>query len=76
MNEKPTNKEDIHSNIDCMVIWVAFVFDLYFKESVKTVYDLKYVDKIIDRVDYKNTITKKYMEDIRKFANDYLRKRI
>lgn len=76
INAKPTDKADIKSNIDCMVIWVAFVFDLYFKESVKTVYDAKYIDKIIDRVNYKDYETAKYMLEIRKFANDYLRKRI
>lgn len=75
INEEPTDKSDIITNIDQMVIWITFILDLYFTESVKTVYKEKYVDKIIDRVNYKNEETINYMKKIRIFANEYLRKR-
>ena len=52
--------------------------DFDFETAVSTTdrYTKGYVDILVDRIQYKNDITKKQMEDIRKCAKEYVNNRI
>ena len=60
------------TNIDIIICWCAFVYDFNFEESLKQVQKEDYVNRLIDRVDYKDELTKERMENVRKIANEYI----
>ena len=76
MSQKCIKLEDRQTQIDFWVCVIAFIFDLNFDISLKYVKENNYIDILIDRIEYKNDITKQKMEDIRKCAKEYLERSI
>ena len=76
MSQKCIKLEDRQTQIDFWVCVIAFIFDLNFDISLKYVKENDYIDILIDRIEYKNDITKQKMEDIRKCAKEYLKRTI
>ncbi len=72
INNKLIFRDDIVNQVDTWVSYIAFIFDLNFEASLKYVEEKGYVDKLVDRIDYKNEDTKLKMEQIRKCAKEYL----
>lgn len=66
------NKRYISHDIDRVVVVMGFIYDLNFIESYKIIKENNYIDKIIDRFDFKNEDTKEQMELIRKTAKEYI----
>ena len=64
--------EDRKTIIDYGVCVIAFIFDLNFDISLQYVKGNNYIDKLIDRIEYKDKETKEKMEQIRKCGNEYL----
>ena len=64
--------EDRKTLIDYWVCVIAFIFDLNFDISLQYVKDKNYINKLIDRIEYKDKETKEKMEQIRKCGNEYL----
>ncbi len=64
--------EDIKTILDNWICLLAFIFDLNFAVSIQDVKEHQYIDKLIDRIEYKNNDTKQKMEQIRKCAKEYL----
>ncbi len=64
--------EDRKTLIDYWVCVIAFIFDLNFDISLQYVKDKNYINKLIDRIEYKDEETKEKMEQIRKCGNEYL----
>lgn len=73
LNHKCIKLEDRKTIIDYWVCVIAFIFDLNFDISKQYVRDNNYIDKLIDRIEYKNTDTKEKIEQIRKCGNKYLK---
>lgn len=73
MNEKTILSKDRKTGLDIWVSYIAFIFGLYFKESLQLVKEKDYVNILIDRFNYKNDIAKRQMEEIRAKANRYLK---
>lgn len=66
---------DIHDRVTPLDHWVcvlAFVFDLYFRESYGIVKENQYIDILIDKWNYHNPETRDKMEEIRKLLNDFV----
>lgn len=59
--------------IDFWICTIAFIFDLNYDISLQYIKDNNYINKLIDRIDYKNEDTKQKMEEIRKCAENYLK---
>lgn len=72
MNHKCIKIEDRKTQIDYWVSYIAFIFDLNFKESKLYIKEKDYIDILIDRIEYKNVVTKDKMENIRNCAKEYL----
>ena len=68
--------EDRKTIIDYWVCVIAFIFDLNFNISLQYVKENNYIDVLVDRIEYKNKNTKQKMEDIRKWAKEYIDDRI
>ena len=58
------------------IIILAFIYDLNFEYSLKKIRDEKYIEKLIDRIDYKDEQTKKRMEYLKITAIEDINKKI
>lgn len=63
-------------NVDNVLIVVALIFDMNFIESFKIINDNDYINKILDRFDFKDKETKEKMEEIREIANKYIEEKL
>ena len=55
------------------IMKIMFISDIHgVSTNLKKVEEKGYVDKLVDRIDYKNEDTKLKMEQIRKCAKEYL----
>lgn len=70
------NDRNIEKDIDWIIRAIAFIYDYSFKESYEIIKANKYIDKIIDRFDYKLEETKNQMEEIRNIANEYINNKL
>lgn len=61
------------TKLDSIISMIAFIFDLNFKYSKKVIYENNYINRILDKFDYKNNTTKEQIETIRNIASDYLK---
>lgn len=68
--------DDRKTLLDYWICVLAFIFDLYFKSSLKYIYDKNYIDVLIDKINYSNEETKARMDVIRKCAKEYLENEI
>lgn len=72
MNEKTILSKDRKTPIDIWVSYIAFIYGLYFKESLIYIKENDYVNKLIDRFEYKLNDTKEKMKQIRDKGNNYI----
>ena len=61
--------------IDYWLCIIAFIFDMNFDVSLKYIKENVYIDKIIDRINYKNPDTKQKIEQIRECTKNYLERK-
>lgn len=59
MNEKAILSKDRKTSIDIWISYIAFIYGLYFRESLNYIYELDYVNKLVDKFNYKIEDTKK-----------------
>lgn len=76
MNCKQINVKERKTQIDIWISYIAFIFDLNFDVSFQYILDNNYINKLIDRIEYKNEDTRTKMEEIRNCANNYIKERI
>jgi len=76
MNSKLIIREDRKTYMDFWVSYIAFIFDFNFKEGLEYVHKKDYINKVVDRLNYKNIDTRKKMEKIREHANQYVKFRL
>ena len=73
---KLVNFKNRKTQIDYWICGISFIFDLNFDVSLKYIKENNYIDILVDKIEYKNSVTKQKMEDIRKCAKEYIDKRI
>ena len=73
MNKKTILSSDRKTGLDIWVSYIAFIFGLYFKESLDLVREKGYIDALIDRFNYSSETARKQMEMIRKKSHEYLK---
>ena len=76
ISKEIVNKKDVNYDIDRLIIILAFIYDVNFKESYIQIKENKYIDKILDRFNFEKEETKEQIELIRKVANDYINNQI
>lgn len=62
------------SAIDNVIRVIAFIFDMNFKPSFQILKEEDYINKILNRYDFKDEYTKQKVEEIRKIANEYVKR--
>lgn len=66
---------DKNKKINRLLITLAFPFDMNFPLTFKLLKESGYIDKIIDRFNFKDDTTKKLIEEVRQIVNDYINKK-
>ena len=61
---------------DNLVKIISFIYDINYKASLKIIKEEKYIDKIIDRFEFKDKETKEKMIKVRIKAKEYIEKSI
>ena len=74
MKEECVDIKDRKYPLDYCICVLAFIFDLYFKETLLMVKENNYVDNLIGK--FKYNISNEQMNDIRKVLNEYVEKRL
>lgn len=67
---------DRETKIDYWVSYVAYFFDINFKESFQIIQENEFVSKTIHRINYTNPITNQKMHELENIVNDYIQKRL
>lgn len=76
MNSKTIDVHDRKTQIDIWISYIAFIFDLNFDVSLKYILDNDYINRLVNRLEYKNEDTKVKMEKIRNHAIAYIENRL
>ena len=61
---------------DIMVSHIAYVFDFNYSYCLKKISDCGYIEKLVDRANYKNKDTIRKMNEIVEIANDYINQKL
>lgn len=72
LNHIPILRVTNQTPLDAVISLIAFIYDLNFEYSINITYQENYINKILDRFDYKIESSKEQIERIRKVANEYL----
>jgi hypothetical protein len=64
------------TGLDIWVSHLAYIFDFNFISGLKYIYENNYIDKIVNKLEVKNSDTKIQIENIRKHADNYLKEKI
>lgn len=64
------------TEIDNVIRVIAFIFDVNFKSSFKILKEEEYINKILDRYNFKDEYTRQNVEKIRKIANQYVQNKM
>lgn len=62
--------------IDNVITVIGFIFDLNFKASFQILKKEDYINKMLNRYNFKDEYTKQKVEEIRKIANGYIKEKI
>ena len=76
IQEKVIEKRADQNRLESLIIFMAFIYDLNFKASFIKLNREDYINKILDRFDFKEEDTKKQMEEIRRKANEYIQNKV
>lgn len=73
-NHKQIDKLTRKTAIDDVVLVIALIFDINFTVSLEIIKNNNYINKIIDRFNIKDKKAKEELEEIRRIANEYIKK--
>lgn len=71
-DHKSVRLADRITKMDYWVSYIAYFFDINFKETFQIIKENDFVNRLIDRVPYSNPDTRDKMEQIRKMVNSYI----
>lgn len=62
--------------MDYWLSYLAYFFDINFRETLDIIREKNYVNRLIDRIPYSNQETKKRMDTVRKMLNAFVRETV
>lgn len=72
IKDKLISYNKIKTNLDLVAINFAYLFDLYFSQSLKIIYDNKYLEKFYNRFSFNDKQTKERFEKMYYIAKEYV----
>lgn len=76
LEEKSVDKKYTPKDIDRIIVICAFIYDFYFRSSYRIIKENDYINKMLNRFDFKKEETKKQIESVRNIAQEYINKKI
>ena len=76
LQEKTIISSQRVTNMDKWLSYLAWVYDYNFAHSLQYLKEHDCINKVIDRLDYKNEVTKERMECAREKVNRYINERL
>lgn len=76
IEEKSIDYSKRKTSADILVSHFAYIFDIYFKCSLKIIEENRYLEKVYNRFTFKDELTKKRIDEIYNIAVDYIDKKI
>lgn len=73
MNKERIDYKKLKTNMDIMFTWLAYSYDLNFKETKEYIIENNYMDRITEIIQYKSIETKRKIEEGRAKAKEYLK---
>ena len=76
--QKVVNKKYINKDVDVnrVIVILAFIYDFYINASYKIIKESNYINKMMNRFDFKNEETKNQMRLMQDIANEYIDNKI
>ncbi len=74
VNCRNCRKQFMNTNVDCIAVWIGYIYDLSFDISLKIIQENDYINRLINLIDYKDKDTRQKMEEIKTNANNYVKK--
>lgn len=72
MDGRSVRSADRVTKMDYWISYIAYFFDINFRETFQIIKENDFVNRIIDRVPYSNPDTRGKMEQIRKMVNEFV----
>ena len=76
IEEKIIKKQADQNRLESLLVFIAFIYDLNFKPSFEKMKKEDYINKILNRFEFKNEETKRKMKEIREIANEYIQNKV
>ncbi len=76
MNSKIIIKKECKTYLDFLICYIAFIFDFNFTSGLEYIKEMDYINKIVNRLDYKRVETKQRMDKIKEHAIKYIDSRL
>lgn len=75
-NKKLIQRKNVKTKADELGVYLSFVFDINFTESIKIIEENNDINLIIDQYKNDNDILNNKLEEIRKIINNYIKERL
>ena len=73
MDGKSVRSADRVTKMDYWISYIAYFFDINFRETFQIIKENDFVNRIIDRIPYSNPDTREKMRQIRQLVNNYIK---
>ena len=70
------DRKNVVTPVDSLISFITFIFDINFTYNYKIIKQEKYIDRILDKFEFQEEVTKEQMDDVRKFVKEYIEKQI
>ena len=67
-----SDRKDIKTKVDSIINFIAMMFDIHYKYDFEVIKREDYINKILNKFDFKDETTAEQMRQIRKIANEYV----
>ena len=64
------------TTLDRVIRVITFIFDVNFKSSLQIIKEEDYINKILNRYNFKDESTRQQVEEIRIIANEYINRKL
>lgn len=75
-NNCSIDRKDIETEADGILNFIGFMFDINYKYDFEVLKKENYINRILDKFEFKNEITASKMKEARRIANDYIEKQL
>lgn len=76
INNHKINYKDRRNVEDILISHIAFIFNIYFKETMQEIKKEEYIKKMIDRFEFNNKELKKQMKIVYDIATEYINNKL